>query len=102
MEPPTITGSSTIALERLPACDASTSMACASRTFSGVPAGTVTASAARRPLARRGGRLALGWGAGGGGGFRAENSTATASVERHLGHLAVVEQDAHASCCRRR
>ena len=92
MDPPTITGSSTIALNRWPACDTSTSMSCASRTFSGVPAGTVTAGrgagaaaavAARRGWRRRWRRLP------------GRELHRDGVRERDLGDAAVVEQHPH-------
>ena len=76
-EPPIITGSSTIALNVCPACETSTSIACVSRTFSAVPAGTVTGfgAAGSAPGSRCRRRCWC-------GGFRAENSTATVSSIR--------------------
>ena len=60
MAPSTITGSSTTALNVIPALEESTSIASVSRTFTPVPAGTVTIfGAAGFGRGRRGGR---GWG----------------------------------------
>ena len=65
---------------------ASTSIACVERTFSAVPAGTVTALGAGLGagwVPRRGGAAAgFAGGGGGGAGFRAENSTARTSSNR--------------------
>src|SRR5262245_11423616 len=65
--PFSITGSSRSALNVMPACAASTSMACVSSTLSIVPAGTVTGFGAT---------VGFGTGAGAGGALRGVNSTA--------------------------
>src|SRR5688572_5825478 len=64
-----MTGSSSSPLKVIPACAASTSMACVSSTESTVPIGTVTDAGAT-----------AGSGGGGGGVLRAVNSTAAMSA----------------------
>src|SRR5688572_864883 len=75
--PPIITGSSTTALNVIPAWDASASIDWASRTFTVVPTGTVTVLTASFGASTGAWRGA--GGGGGGGGLRTVNSTATAS-----------------------
>ena len=95
IEPPIITGSSTRPLNSMPACEPSTSMAWVSRTLIGVPAGTVTTFGGRRRSRRHGwlgGRLRC-WRRS----FRRLRAPRTRGDRvgnRHLGHLAVLEQHA--------
>ena len=92
IEPPIMTGSSTIALNVWPACETSTSIAWVSRTFSAVPAGTVTGfgAAARRRLGCR--RRC--WRRAAVRRLARRELDRDRLLERDLGHLPVVEQHA--------